>query len=178
MQIVQKIHQHSRRARLAQYAAHPARESSEINECATKGEGTSLIRVATEAPVDFATGVTSAVLSATTFITVLWTIGGSLTSTIAGAAITIPGFLVIVAVIYAVLVSGSMVLIGHGHLRSPRIFPKAVEGPGCRINKLTPRAHRGRYPLHIRCSLSAGKIGNNFIIGQSAICDVCPFTRI
>ena len=72
------------------------------------------VRVATEAPVDFATGVTSAVLSAATFIVVLWTIGGSLTFTIAGAAITIPGFLVIAAVIYAVLASGSMVLIGRG----------------------------------------------------------------
>ena len=57
------------------------------------------VRVATEAPVDFATGVTSAVLSATTFIAVLWTIGGSLTFTIAGETITIPGFLVIAALI-------------------------------------------------------------------------------
>jgi len=71
------------------------------------------VRAATEAPVDFATGVATAVLSAATFIVVLWTIGGSLTFTIAGAAITIPGFLVIAAVIYAVLASGSMVLIGR-----------------------------------------------------------------
>jgi vitamin B12/bleomycin/antimicrobial peptide transport system ATP-binding/permease protein len=71
------------------------------------------VRVATEAPVDFATGVTNAVLSAATFIVVLWTIGGSLTFTVASVAITIPGFLVIVAVIYAVLASGSMVFIGR-----------------------------------------------------------------
>ena len=38
------------------------------------------VRLATESPVDFATGVTTAVLSAATFITVLWTIGGSLRS--------------------------------------------------------------------------------------------------
>src|ERR1700716_4168441 len=37
------------------------------------------LRVATDAPVDFAAGVTSAFLSATTFIVVLWTIGGALT---------------------------------------------------------------------------------------------------
>ena len=72
------------------------------------------VRVATEAPVEFAIGVTSAVLSAATFIVVLWTIGGSLTFTIAGVAITIPGFLVIAAVIYALLASGSMVFIGRG----------------------------------------------------------------
>ena len=72
------------------------------------------IRVATDAPVDFTTGISSAFLSAATFIVVLWTIGGSLTFTVAGAVITIPGFLVIAAVIYAVLASGSMVLIGRG----------------------------------------------------------------
>jgi len=72
------------------------------------------VRVATEAPVDFATGVTTAALSAATFIAVLWTIGGSLTFTIAVAAITIPGFLVIAAVIYATLASASMVFIGRG----------------------------------------------------------------
>ena len=72
------------------------------------------VRVATEAPVDFVAGVTSAVLSATTFIAVLWTIGGALTVTIAGADVTVPGFLVIAAVVYAVLASGSMVFIGRG----------------------------------------------------------------
>ena len=42
------------------------------------------LRVATDSPVDFAAGVTSAFLSATTFIVVLWTIGGALTVTVAG----------------------------------------------------------------------------------------------
>src|SRR6476659_5278698 len=59
------------------------------------------LRIATDAPVDFATGVVSAFLSATTFIVVLWTIGGALTITVGGSAITIPGFLVIAAVLYA-----------------------------------------------------------------------------
>ena len=71
------------------------------------------IRVATESPVDFATGMTTAILSALTFIVVLWTIGGALTIEIGGKSITIPGFLVIAAVIYALLASGSMVLIGR-----------------------------------------------------------------
>src|SRR5712691_7574231 len=52
------------------------------------------VRIATEAPVDFATGLLSAVLSALTFIVVLWTIGGTLTFQIAGMTIAIPGFLV------------------------------------------------------------------------------------
>jgi putative ATP-binding cassette transporter len=71
------------------------------------------VRVAAESPVEFATGLLTAVLSAITFILVLWTIGGTLTLTIAGATITIPGFLVVAAVIYAVLASGSMVFIGR-----------------------------------------------------------------
>jgi vitamin B12/bleomycin/antimicrobial peptide transport system ATP-binding/permease protein len=71
------------------------------------------VRLATEAPVDFATGVTTAVLSAATFIVVLWTIGGSLSFSLAGIEITIPGFLVVAAVVYAVLASSSMVFIGR-----------------------------------------------------------------
>jgi len=71
------------------------------------------LRVATDAPVDFAAGVTSAFLSAVTFITVLWTIGGALTLTLGGTTVTIPGFLVIAAVIYAAVTSGSMTWIGR-----------------------------------------------------------------
>ncbi|MBR1218834.1 ABC transporter ATP-binding protein/permease [Bradyrhizobium sp. U87765 SZCCT0131] len=71
------------------------------------------LRVATDAPVDFAAGVTSAFLSATTFIVVLWTIGGALTLSYGGSTVTIPGFLVIAAVAYAVVASGSMTWIGR-----------------------------------------------------------------
>jgi vitamin B12/bleomycin/antimicrobial peptide transport system ATP-binding/permease protein len=71
------------------------------------------LRVATASPVDFAAGVTSAFLSATTFIVVLWTIGGALTLHLGGSAITIPGFLVIAAVIYASIASGSIMIIGR-----------------------------------------------------------------
>src|SRR4030088_1280231 len=71
------------------------------------------LRIATDSPVDFASGVTSAFLSATTFIVVLWTIGGALTVTVAGSTITIPGFLVIAAVLYAAIASGSIMAIGR-----------------------------------------------------------------
>ena len=56
------------------------------------------LRIATDAPVDFIAGVTSAFLSAATFIVVLWTIGGALTVTFGGSTVTIPGFLVVAAV--------------------------------------------------------------------------------
>ena len=71
------------------------------------------VRVATEAPVDFFTGVLQALLSAATFIVVLWTIGGALDFTLAGVPIHVPGFLVVAAVLYAAIASGSMVLIGR-----------------------------------------------------------------
>ncbi|UIJ80300.1 ABC transporter ATP-binding protein/permease [Rhizobium leguminosarum] len=71
------------------------------------------LRIATEAPVDFTAGVISAFLAASTFIVVLWTIGGALTLPIAGWTITIPGFLVITAVLYAAITSTSMAVIGR-----------------------------------------------------------------
>ncbi len=75
------------------------------------------MRIATEAPVDFVAGVIAAFVSASTFIVVLWTIGGALTLPIGGAWITIPGFLVIAAVIYALITSSSIALIGRNFVR-------------------------------------------------------------
>lgn len=71
------------------------------------------LRVATESPVDFVAGVINAFLSASTFIVVLWTIGGALSFTLAGSTFTVPGFLVITAIIYAAITSTSMFLIGR-----------------------------------------------------------------
>jgi putative ATP-binding cassette transporter len=75
------------------------------------------LRIATDSPVDFVAGVTSAFLSAATFIVVLWTIGGALTVTLAGSTITIPGFLVIAAVLYAAIASGSIMMIGRSFVQ-------------------------------------------------------------
>src|SRR4051794_1992094 len=71
------------------------------------------LRVATDSPVDFVAGVTSALLSAATFIVVLWTIGGALTLHLGATEITIPGFLVIAAIAYATIASGSIMTIGR-----------------------------------------------------------------
>src|SRR5215813_10073277 len=71
------------------------------------------LRIATDSPVDFIAGVSAALLSATTFIVVLWTIGGALTVSLGGAAWTIPGFLVIAAIVYAAIASGSIMVIGR-----------------------------------------------------------------
>jgi vitamin B12/bleomycin/antimicrobial peptide transport system ATP-binding/permease protein len=74
------------------------------------------VRVATEAPVDFGQGLLAALLSAATFITVLWVVGGDLTFTLGGSTVTIPGFLVVAAVLYAFIASGAMVWIGRRYV--------------------------------------------------------------
>jgi putative ATP-binding cassette transporter len=71
------------------------------------------LRIATDAPVDFIAGVTSAVLSAVTFIVVLWTIGGALRVSLGGMTLTIPGFLVVAAIAYAAVASSAMAVIGR-----------------------------------------------------------------
>ena len=74
------------------------------------------VRIATEAPVDFTVGVVSAFLSAATFVGVLWFVGGDLTFDWGGTQITIPGFLVLAAVLYAVCASGVMIFIGSAYV--------------------------------------------------------------
>jgi vitamin B12/bleomycin/antimicrobial peptide transport system ATP-binding/permease protein len=66
-------------------------------------------RIATEAPVDFTFGVITAVLTAITFMAVLWGVGGS----IAVGGITVPGYLVIMAVIYSAVTTTAMLFIGR-----------------------------------------------------------------
>ena len=72
------------------------------------------LRLSVDAPVDIVLGIFAAVISAITFIGVLWFIGGALEIPIGGATIRIPGFLVIAAVIYSALASGAMVRIARG----------------------------------------------------------------
>ncbi len=71
------------------------------------------LRIATDAPVDFAVGLFTAFLSAVAFIVVLWMIGGSLTFSLLGMSVTIPGFLVLGAIAYALLGTVSMLVIGR-----------------------------------------------------------------
>src|SRR5687767_873458 len=71
------------------------------------------MRIATEAPVDLASGILTAFLTSATFIGVLWFVGGNLTIDWNGAELTIPGYLVISVVIYCVMISSSMLLIAR-----------------------------------------------------------------
>lgn len=78
-------------------------------------------RIATESPVDFAFGVTTAVLTAITFIGVLWAVGGALSFDWNGRTISIPGYLVFVALVYSVITTTAMLFIG-------RRFVQVAEG--------------------------------------------------
>jgi putative ATP-binding cassette transporter len=77
-------------------------------------------RIAIELFVDFATGVTNALLMAASFVGVLWFIGGSLTL----GDVTIPGYLVIAVVVYSATTSFGMLLLGRPLVA--RVEAKAV----------------------------------------------------
>ena len=66
-------------------------------------------RIATEPVVDFAFGIVNAVLMAMVFLGILWSSAGPLSV----GGIQIPGFMVIVAIGYSVLMSGSMMVFGR-----------------------------------------------------------------
>jgi vitamin B12/bleomycin/antimicrobial peptide transport system ATP-binding/permease protein len=76
-------------------------------------------RVATDAPIDFAVGLLTSLLTALTFIGVLWTVGGDLRTHAFGHSLTFPGYLVIAAVVYAAITTGGMLIIGR---RLVRVF--------------------------------------------------------
>lgn len=83
------------------------------------------VRWATEPVVDFAIGLLSAVITAVTFIGILWSIGGSLSVEAHGVPFEIPAYMVLAAIIYAVLVSGLITWVGRP---LPRLIAARNEG--------------------------------------------------
>jgi vitamin B12/bleomycin/antimicrobial peptide transport system ATP-binding/permease protein len=71
------------------------------------------VKTATDSPVDLTLGLITAVMTAAVFIGVLWSVGGGLAIAVGGWAVTIPGYLVVGAVVYAVLFTGMMLVIGR-----------------------------------------------------------------
>ncbi|MBX9945299.1 MAG: ABC transporter [Reyranella sp.] len=70
-------------------------------------------RLATDAPIDLVVGLLGSLLSAGTFVVVLWNVGGSLDVGLFGARVTIPGYLVFSVVVYAAATTGAMMLVGR-----------------------------------------------------------------
>lgn len=69
-------------------------------------------RWASEPLVDLGIGLVTATISAAAFISILWTVGGSIDLTIAGTAVTIPAYMVLLAVAYGVI--GSLITMWIG----------------------------------------------------------------
>jgi vitamin B12/bleomycin/antimicrobial peptide transport system ATP-binding/permease protein len=70
-------------------------------------------RLSTEPMVDFAIGLLNAFLSFAAFIGILWSVGGSISFSIGGTAVTIPAYMTFAALIYGVLMSGLTLKVGR-----------------------------------------------------------------
>jgi putative ATP-binding cassette transporter len=71
------------------------------------------VKLATEPLVDFALGMFTALLSASTFVGILWSVGGSFTITAGGSYFEIPAFMVLGAIAYGVTTSTLVPLVGR-----------------------------------------------------------------
>lgn len=67
------------------------------------------VRLSVDPLVEFAAGLTNAVLTAAAFITILWTVGGA--GQILG--VSVPGYMVWVALAYAAVASGAIAIFGR-----------------------------------------------------------------
>jgi len=70
------------------------------------------VRIATDAPIDFALGLVSSLLSAIIFIQILWTVGGDFTFSLFDRKFWVPGYLVVSVVLYSGIVTAAVVLVG------------------------------------------------------------------
>ena len=70
-------------------------------------------RVATDSPIDLALGLLTSLLTAITFVGVLWSIGGDLVLHVFGVALTLPGYLVIAVAVYSALFTAAMIVVGR-----------------------------------------------------------------
>ena len=82
-------------------------------------------RVATDLPIDLSLGLLSSFLSAITFIGVLWTVGGDFVIEAFGVFLSVPGYLVIAVVVYSMVFTTSMMLIGRHLTRVSEEYKRA-----------------------------------------------------
>ena len=70
------------------------------------------VRIATDAPIDFALGLVSSLLTATIFVQILWNVGGEARFSAFDHTFWIPGYLVVSVAAYSGIVTTAMVLVG------------------------------------------------------------------
>jgi putative ATP-binding cassette transporter len=71
------------------------------------------VRLATDAPVDFAVTLLASLLFAGTFMGVLWNVGGDITVGVWGQSIAVPGYLAVAVMVYSALTTIGTVVIGR-----------------------------------------------------------------
>jgi putative ATP-binding cassette transporter len=71
------------------------------------------LRIATDEPIDLGLAFLASILTAITFLSVLWTVGSSLTVAAFGTTWVIPGYLVLGVIVYSALFSTLMLLVGR-----------------------------------------------------------------
>lgn len=70
------------------------------------------VRIATDAPIDFALGLVASLLTAVIFIQILWNVGGDFSFWLLDHRVWIPGYLVVSVAIYSGIITTAMVLVG------------------------------------------------------------------
>ena len=70
-------------------------------------------RIATEAPIDLAVGLLTSLLTAATFVAVLWNVGGDFRIHLASGTVAIPGYLVIASIVYAACTTLGVVVVAR-----------------------------------------------------------------
>lgn len=97
-------------------------------------------RQAIELFVDFAAGVVNAVLAAISFVSILWFVGGSITA----FGVTIPGYLVLAAILYSGATSYGTWLLGRPLVA--RLEEKAAREADFRYTLIQTRENAGAAP--------------------------------
>lgn len=75
-------------------------------------------RWATELLVDCGIGFFLAIIGAATFFSILWSVGGTLRTSLAGVPVVIPAYMVLAALAYGIIASGLMLRVGKPLLGS------------------------------------------------------------
>ena len=76
-------------------------------------------------PIDLSPGLLSSFVTAITFIGVLWTVGGDFEIEAFGVFLTVPGYLVIAVVVYSMVFTAAMMLIGRHLTRVSEEYKRA-----------------------------------------------------
>jgi putative ATP-binding cassette transporter len=70
-------------------------------------------RMATDAPIDFAVGLLSSLLTSALFVEVLWSVGGDFSWSVLGFTLWLPAYLVIAVIVYSAAVTLLMIAVGR-----------------------------------------------------------------